>query len=276
MIASALQYEFFRHALIAGLLASVACGVIGSFVVVKRMTSISGGLSHAAFGGLGLGYLLGFSPMLGATIFCLIGAVIIGVVSQRQRESLDTLISMVWSIGMALGVLFIAMAPGPVPDLNSYLFGSILFVPLEYLLLVAVLDLVIVGCVLLCFKELRAISFDEEFAEVVGVPAEGYFLLLLALTALGIVTLIRVVGVIMLIALLTIPAVIARQWSGSLKKMIYLATLISALCTTFGLFLSWWFSFSLNIQAPTGPLVILLAVLLFGLSCGARFLARAK
>jgi zinc transport system permease protein len=268
----ALAYPFFQRALAAGLLASVACGVVGSYVVVKRMASISGGLSHAAFGGVGLGYLLGFPPMAGAAAFALLSGVGISIAYDRMRESLDTLIAMVWSVGMALGILFVSLAPGYAPDLMSYLFGSILFVPASYVVLLAVLDLVILVVVLLLFKELRAVVFDEEYARVVGVPARGLFHLLLALVALSVVTLIRVVGVILVIALLTLPAVTARQWCDSLGRMMVLACVLGAACTTGGLFLAYGLS-EAGYNVPTGPLIIVLGAGVYGLSTLLRMLS---
>ncbi|MEE8310955.1 MAG: metal ABC transporter permease, partial [Candidatus Binatia bacterium] len=163
----ALSLPFFQRVLAAGLLASVACGVIGTYVVTKRITSITGGLAHASFGGVGLGYLLGFNPMLGAAGFGLVSGVAIGIAYRHMRSSLDMLISTVWAVGMALGILFVALTPGYAPDLTSYLFGSLLFVPWEYVGLVALLDTVIVATVLLLYKEFKAVVFDEEFAEVV-------------------------------------------------------------------------------------------------------------
>ncbi|UCF67947.1 MAG: metal ABC transporter permease, partial [Acidobacteriota bacterium] len=262
----ALEFPFFQRALAAGLLASVACGVVGSFVVVRRMASISGGLAHAAFGGVGLGYLLGFDPMWGATGFALLSALIIGQAYFKLESGLDTLIAMVWSIGMALGMLFVSLTPGYAPDLMSYLFGSILFVPAEYVQLVAILDVVIVLLVWLLFKELQAVTFDEDFARVMGVPVVPVFLLLLALSALAVVTLIRVVGVILVIALLTIPAAIARQWLDNLRAMMVAASVLGALLTASGLFLSYALSEHLELSAPTGPLIIVLAVSLYAAS----------
>jgi zinc transport system permease protein len=266
----ALALPFFQRALVAGLLASVACGIIGTYVVVKQISSISGGLSHAAFGGVGLGYLLGFDPTLGATLFALASGAFIGVAYRRLRSSLDTLISMVWSGGMALGILFVALAPGYAPDLMSYLFGSILFVPDGYVKLTAALDGLLVVVVALLFKELQAVSFDEEFAEVMGVPVQAVFQVLLALTSLAIVVLMRVVGVILVIALLTIPAAVARQWSESLVRMMTLSSVVGAMCTTGGLFLSYGLSERFGLNVPTGPLIIVLAVVVYGASSGLR------
>ncbi len=272
-MSEALALPFFQRVLVAGLLASVACGVLGSYVVAKRIASISGGLSHAAFGGVGLGYLAGFPPLLGAAGFGILAALFVGVAYRRLRSGLDTLISMVWAIGMALGIIFVALTPGYAPDLLSYLFGSLLFVSWDFVLAVAVLDLLIVGLVVLLYKELQAVCFDEEFAEVAGVAVERVLLLLLTLTALAVVTLIRVVGVILVIALLTIPAAVARHWSKSLKTMMALAVAISAACTTGGLFLSYGLSDAFSLSIPPGPLIILIAALGYGISIALKALA---
>jgi zinc transport system permease protein len=262
----ALALPFFQRVLIAGILASVACGVIGTYVVAKRITTLSGGLSHAAFGGVGLGYLTGFDPMLGATAFGLLAGLGVGLGYRRLRSGLDTLISMVWSVGMALGIVFVALAPGYAPDLMSYLFGSLLFVPWHYVYLVAALDVVIVVATAVLFDEFQAVSFDEEFAEIAGVRVEPVFLGLIGLTSLAIVTLIRVVGVILAIALLTIPAAVARQWAHSLRRMMLIATLVCATSTTTGLFVSYWMSDSFGVSVPPGPLTILLAAAVYGVS----------
>jgi zinc transport system permease protein len=270
----ALQYPFFQRALAAGLLASLACGVIGALVVVRRIATISGGLSHSAFGGIGLGYLLGFDPMIGATGFGVLSAIGIGVAYRRLRHGFDTLIAIVWSVGMAIGILLIAMTPGYAPDLTTYLFGSIVLVPSTYLWIAGSLDLVILVSVIVLFKGLRAVVFDEEFASVSGLPVEALFLLLLSLTGLAVVTLIRVVGVILVIALLTIPASIARQWSHSLGRMMVYGTVIGAGCTVSGLFLSYWLADGVGVNAPAGPLIILIATAGYALSILARRFVR--
>jgi zinc transport system permease protein len=265
-VLEALGTPFFQRVLLAGLLASVACGIIGSYVVAKRIASISGGLSHAAFGGIGLGYLTGIPPMLGAAGFGVLAALVVGVAQRRVRSGLDTLISMVWSVGMALGIVFVALSPGYAPDLMSYLFGSLLFVPWDYVALVALLDVVIIVVVLAFHPLFEAVCFDEEYAEASGLPAEGVFLGLLALTALAIVTLIRVVGVILAIALLTIPAATARRWVESLSAMMWLSVAICAGCTIGGLMLSHALSQSFDLSVPPGPLIVLLAALFYVLS----------
>ncbi|RLC94991.1 MAG: metal ABC transporter permease [Chloroflexi bacterium] len=248
----ALQYDFMRNAVAAGVLAAVACGIIGVYVVVKRVVFISGGIAHASFGGVGLGYLVGLSPILGAALFSLASALGMGLVTRRTRLPEDTAIGIMWAIGMAMGIIFIGLAPGYVPDLFSYLFGNILTVPFSDLVLMIALDAVIVVTVVLLYKEFLALSFDEEFGAVVGVPVERLYLLLLCLIALTVVVLIRVVGIILVIALLTIPAAVARQLTHDMKKMMVLATVLGALFAFFGLWLSYEF------DVASGATIILL------------------
>jgi len=265
-VIEALGLPFFQRVLAAGLLASVACGVIGSYVVARRITSLSGSLSHAAFGGVGLGYWLGFPPLIGAAGFAVGAGLLAGVAQRRIRSGLDPVISMLWSVGMALGMVFVALAPGYAPDLMTYLFGSLLFVPWEYVALVAGLDVVIVAAVLRYHTAIQAVCFDEDYAEASGVPVERVFLGLLALTALSVVTLIRVVGVILAIALLTIPASTARQWVDGMGAMMAGAVVACAASVVGGLFLSYALSEHAGLSIPPGPLVVLTAVALFAVS----------
>ena len=267
MIIEAIQYPFFQRALIVGILASIACGIIGTYVVVKKMSSFSGGLAHAVFGGIGMGHFFGFSPMLGALGFGLVSAVTMGFAYRYAEKGLDILISIIWSLGMALGIIFIALTPGYAPDLNSYLFGNILFVPDWYLFLVAFLDITILIIVLAIFTQLQALTFDEEFAEVVGIPVLRLLILLLSLIAFAVIALIKVVGIILTIALLTLPAVTAKHWSRNLTVMMVYASLLSMLATSIGLFLSYWLSESQGLNVPSGPLVIILLSLIFASSC---------
>lgn len=264
-MSEAFELGFLHRVAAAGLLVSVACGVVGSYVVAKRISTLAGGISHAAFGGVGLGYWLGFAPMLGAAGFGLLASLAIGVAWRRLGSGVDTMTSMVWAVGMALGMLFVAMSPGYAPDLMSFLFGSLLFVPWKYVAVVAVLDAAVLVAVGLLGKELQAVAFDEEFAEVAGVPVERTFLLLLAMTALTVVTLIRVVGVILAIALLTIPAMIARHWSDGLPGMMAIAVPVCAACVLAGLYGSWALA-GAGVSLPPGPLVIVIAAAAWGAS----------
>jgi len=258
MSLSLLQYDFMQNALAAGVLAGIACGVVGTYVVVRRMVFISGGLSHATFGGIGLAYYLGFDPLLGALIFAIGGAVGIGTAAQRTRLSEDTAIGVLWASGMALGVVFVGLASGYAPDLFSYLFGNILTVQTGELMTMLALDAVIVIIVVAFYKEFLAISFDEEFARVEGMPSRALDLLLLGLVALTIVTVIRVVGIVLVIALLTIPPAIARYYTTSLSRMMLLSVAIGICLSVAGLFLSY------VLDIASGATIILLgsAVLL--------------
>lgn len=272
MITEALGYPFFQAALLAGLLASVACGVMGSYVVVNRMTSLAGGLAHAAFGGVGLGYLLGFDPLLGAAGFGVAAGSGIRLLHRKHRHGTDALVSMFWSLGMALGLLFASLKEGYTPDLMSYLFGSILFVSSRDLFFLIGLDLLIVLSVVVLFREFQAVTFDEEFSELVGLPVEGLVHFLMALISLAVVVLIQVVGVLLSIALLSIPAATARHWTKSLASTMVVATLMGAFSVSSGLFFSFWASSARNWELPTGPAVILCATLLYAVS----YLCRRK
>ncbi len=236
-----LQLEFMQRALAAGVLVSVACGVIGSYVVVNRFVFISGGIAHAAYGGIGLGYFAGINPVLGAILFSVGAALGMGLVQRKTRERADTIIGMMWAIGMALGIIFIDLTPGYAADLMSYLFGSILTVPWADLVIMVALDMVIIVLVTAFYKELLAISFDETYAVTANVRVDTLHLLLFCLVALTVVMLMQVVGLILVIALLTMPAAIGAQFTSNLKRMMVLSVVLGMVFTTVGLWLSYVF-----------------------------------
>jgi zinc transport system permease protein len=246
-------YAFLQSALIAGLLASVGCGVIGTFVVVKRIAFMAGGIAHSVLGGMGAALYFGADPFLGALIAAIFSALLIGAVRLSWKTQEDTLIGALWAIGMAVGVLFIAKTPGYSSDLMSFLFGNILLVPTRELWWMAGLDLGLVATVALFYRQFLAVTFDEEFARLRGVPVTFFYLLLLCLVAVTVVLLIQVVGLILVIALLTLPAAIAAHYVHSLGAMMLIATGLGALFTTLGLALSF------GPDLPTGPTMILLA-----------------
>jgi zinc transport system permease protein len=248
------EYPFMQRALLAAVLVSVACGVVGSYVVIKRIVSLSGAISHAAFGGVGLGYFLGVNPILAAIPFSIVSAMAIGGVKQIANISEDTAIGILWSVGMALGVIFINLTPGYAPDLFSYLFGSILTVSNTDIYIMLVLDMIIVATVYIFRREFLAVSFDEEFSKVVGLPSIPIYLLLLALVALSVVVLIKVVGVILIIALFTIPAAISKQYTYNIRRLMILATIVGVILTSIGLILSFIFNL-----ASGATIVIVLA-----------------
>ena len=254
------QYQFMQRALIAAVLVSVACGVVGSYVVIKRIVSLSGAISHAAFGGVGIGYFIGVNPVLAAIPFSILSAIAIGGVKQITRISEDTSIGILWSVGMAIGVIFINLTPGYAPDLFSYLFGSILTVNNTDLYIMFILDIIIISTVYLFRREFLAVSFDEEFSKVVGLPALFVYMLLLALVALSVVVLIKVVGVILLIALFTIPAAISKQYTYNLKNLMILATILGIILTVIGLILSYIFNLA------SGATIVMVLATAFGIS----------
>jgi len=249
----ALQFGFMRNALMAGVLVSIACGIIGVFVVINRIVFISGGIAHAAYGGIGLGYFCKFDPVLGAIAFSVAAALGMGAVQRKTRQRADTVIGVMWAIGMALGIIFVDLSEGYKVDLMSYLFGSILAVPPSDLLIMLALDLIIIALVALFYKELLAMSFDETFATVENVPVGGIYIVLLCMIALTVVMIMRVVGLIMVIALLTMPAAISGQFVKDMKKMMVLASILGVIFTTTGL----WLSYFLNLTS--GATIILVS-----------------
>ena len=238
-ILQALQFDFMRNALMAGVLVSIACGIIGSLVVVNRIVFISGGIAHAAYGGIGLGYFFGFNPVLGAIAFALVSALGMGWVARKTRQRSDTIIGVMWAIGMAIGIIAIDLTQGYKADLMSYLFGSILTVSQQNLIIMLILDLIIGAMVVLFHKELLAISFDPLFATTRNVPVDGLYLMLVGAIALTVVMVMQVVGLIMVIALLTIPAAIAGQFVEDIKQMMLYSSYLGIIFTTVGLWLSY-------------------------------------
>ncbi len=264
----ALQFDFMRNALMAGALVSVVCGIIGTFVVINRIVFISGGIAHAAYGGIGLGYFLKFNPVLGAIVFSVASALGMGAVQRKTRQRADTIIGVMWAIGMALGIIFVDLTEGYKADLMSYLFGSILTVPSSDLLIMLVLDVIVVALVMLFYKELLAISFDETFATVENVPVDAIYMILLCMIAFTVVMLMRVVGLIMVIALLTMPAAISGQFVKDMKKVMVLASILGVIFTTTGL----WLSYLLNLTS--GATIILVSGAAYLLSLAVKPLMR--
>lgn len=250
---------FLRYALAAGLLASVALGVVGSYVVTKRISYIAAAIAHSVLGGLGAALylrnnhgMIWCSPMLGAVAAALVAALVIGLVSLHARQREDTVIGAVWAIGMAVGLLFLYKTT-PTVDAMSYLFGDIHFVTAGDLGVVAGLDVLVVGLGLLFYNKLMAVCFDHEFAALRGVRVELYYLLLLCLTALTVVLLIRIVGIVLVIALVTLPAATAGHFTRRLWPMMLVASVLCMGLITAGLAISY------PTDLPPGPTIILLA-----------------
>lgn len=249
-----------RNAVLATLLVSLSCGVVGTYVVVRRITYIAAGVAHCVLGGMGAARYLQtvygwqfMHPVYGALIAALIAAAVIGWMSLKSREREDSAISAVWSVGMASGVLFIYATPGYTQDLMGYLFGNILLVTRQHLYFILALDIIILALVWRWFEEFQAVCFDEEFARTRNVRVSVFYVLLLALTALTVVALSVIVGIVLVIALLTLPAALAGRAASSLAWMMALASGLCALLCLAGLTISY------GPDLPAGPTIIILA-----------------
>ncbi len=254
------QHAFLQHALLGGLLASIGCGVMGSYVVVKRIGFLAGGIAHAVLGGMGAAFFFGAEPMYGALIAAIIVALLIGWVTLGWRQQEDTLISAMWAVGMAAGILFISQTPGYQIDLMTYLFGNILLVTSKDLWLMMALDVVLLLLVMLFYRQFLAVAFDEEFARLRGVPVALFYMLLLCLVAVSVVLLIQIVGLILVIALLTLPAAIALHYVQTIGRMMIVATFLGALFCVSGLAVSY------QPDLPAGATIILVAGVAYLLS----------
>jgi zinc transport system permease protein len=252
-----LHYEFMQNALLAGLLASIACGIIGTLVVVNRIVFISGGIAHAAYGGIGLAFFLGFAPLLGVVGFAVAVAVVMALVSLKNKERADTIIGMLWAVGMAIGILLIDLTPGHRVDLMSYLFGSIIAVPRSDLLMMALLNLAIIAIVGFFYKDFLAMSYDDEFAALMGVPTRTLYIMLLVMIAFCVVIIIRMIGLILIIAFFTIAPYIAERHSRSLSSMMVFSILYNFIFTALGL----WCSYIFNLTS--GAAIIMVAAIFF-------------
>lgn len=251
------SYQFFTHALLAAVFASITCGIIGTYIVSKRIVFISGGITHASFGGIGIGYYLGISPILGASVFSVLAAIAIEFITKKSNVRQDAAIGILWSFGMALGILFIYLAPGYAPNLLSYLFGSILTVSAFDLWLMFAITFIIVGFFLLFYKLILFISFDEEYANTHQVPINLINYVLISLVALTIVLNIKIVGIILVISLLTIPQTIANSFTNTFKTIIIYSMIIAFIGSMSGLLLSYY------ADVPSGAAIILSLIALF-------------
>lgn len=255
MIEAILKYNFLQNALLASVLASIACGIIGTIIVEKKLVMMSGGIAHTSFGGIGLGYLIGVEPIITALIFSVSASLAIVTLNRRSKTKTDLLTGMFWSAGMALGVLFIAFTPGYPPDMSSYLFGNILTVTHSDLIMMLSLVMFVTFAIISLFNTIEAYIFDEEFCRVLKIKTILLDYLLFILIALTVVVLIRVVGIILVIALLTAPPAAVRLFTYNLKKIMIFSILAGLFYCIAGL----WVSYSLNIAS--GATIILISVL---------------
>jgi len=261
-----LHYPFVQRMFIAGILASFACGIIGTYVVVKRIVFISGGIAHTTFGGIGFAYYLQYigviiiDPLIGALIFALFAAVIMGLPFIRTRLRQDSTIGILWVVGMALGVLFINQVDRSevlVQDPVSILFGNVLLIKMQDLYMMFGLVLILIFITVFLYKDLHILTFDEEFARISGIKVDLLYLVLMILIALTTVILIKVVGVVLVIAMLTIPAAISNLFTHDLKNMMVFAIIIGSLVTFLGSLIS------LNYDLPTGATIVITLASIF-------------
>ena len=254
-ILEALSFPFIQNALIAGLLVSMASGIIGSLIVVNRMVFLAGGIAHTAYGGIGVAVFLGLPIFLGASIFAVLAALIISIITLKHRERMDTFIGLMWAVGMAVGVVLIDLTPGYNADFMSYLFGSILAVSQNDIYFMAGLLASIIFIITFWYRDILAVSYDSEYANLRGINVRFFYTLILVLSALTVVVAIKVVGLILVIALLTIPVYIAEKLSNTLYTMMILSGLFSSIFTIIGL----WFSYEYDIAS--GASIILISAL---------------
>lgn len=250
-----LQYDFIQNALIAGVLISIAAGIIGSLVVVNKITFLTGGIAHSSYGGIGLAIYLGIPVLFGATVFAVITAIIIAIITLKNRTRIDAIIGMMWASGMAIGIIFVDLTPGYNVDLMSYLFGSIVAVSNEDIYYMTILDIFIIGIVVYFYKEILAVSYDSEFASLRGINVKFFYTLILILAALCVVAAIKAVGLILVIALLTIPTYLAETFASKLSSMMIISSILATIFTILGLVVSYLYDIS------SGASIIMVAVL---------------
>ncbi|MDL2241923.1 metal ABC transporter permease [Bacteroidales bacterium OttesenSCG-928-L03] len=251
------QYTFFQNALIGSLFTCIACGIVGSYIVARRLVFISGGITHASFGGLGLGFFAGFNPILGALLFAVGSAFGVGWLSKRQGVREDSAIASLWALGMALGIIFIYLTPGYTPNISGYLFGNILVVTRADIWFVALLSLVLIIGFVRFFQPILYTAFDPEFARAKGVRVGLIESLMMVAIAITIVASIRLVGIMLLMSMLTIPQMTANLFTSRFRNLIFLSIGIGFIGCITGLFISYY----LNI--PSGAAIIFVQIIGF-------------
>lgn len=254
------SYTFFQHALLGSLLASIACGIIGTYIVTRRLVFISGGITHASFGGIGIGLFTGLSPLLTAAVFSVLSAFGVEWLSHRSDMREDSAIAVFWTFGMAVGIIFSFLAPGFTPDLSSYLFGNILTITTGDLTLLALVSVVLAGFFAVFLRPIVAIAFDREFARSQHIPVARFEYLLMMFIALTIVACLRMVGIVLALSLLTLPQMTANLFTYSFKRIIFLSIGFGWAGCLGGLLLSY------QLQVPSGACIIFVSILIYAAS----------
>lgn len=257
MIEAIFEYAFMRNALIAAILASIVTGIIGTIAIEKKLISMSGGIAHASFGGIGLGYLLGFEPIWGGLFFAVGSSVLISKLSTTKKMKADTITGVLWSFGMALGILFISLAPGYMPDMTSYLFGDILSVSTSALLYMSLFTVTIVVIFTMLYNYFIVYLFDEEYAKARGFNVKLLKWIVYIIIPIGIIVLIKIVGIILTIALMTIPVSIAKIFFRTFGKVVMGSIIISIIFCLIGLTVSYY------INIPSGVCIIVISTIVY-------------
>ncbi len=265
-----LQYTFFQNALIGSLLTAIACGIVGTYIVSRRLVFISGGITHASFGGLGLGFYLGTNPIMTAMVFSVLSALGVQWASRSQNIREDSAIAGVWSLGMAVGVIFIFLTPGYAPNLSAYLFGNILTIAYNDIVWISALVIVLILVFSLFLKKIVYVAFDSDFAVTQGLPVRFIEYKMMFFIAVTIVLSIRLVGIMLLMSLLTLPQMVANLFTSDFKKIIWGSIGIGFVGCVTGLFLSYFFN------VPSGAFIIMVLVVLFLCTKGVLFLFRKQ
>jgi len=264
------EYTFVVRSMLGALFASITAGLAGTYIVSRRLVFLSGGITHASFGGIGLGYYLGINPVVGAAIFGLGSALGMEYMSARGRMREDSAIGILWALGMAVGIIFIYLTPGYAPNLMSYLFGSILTVTNGDLIALGIISVVLILFTALFYRTLLYISFDENYARTFTRHVDLFKYVSVGLTGLVIVLNIRIAGVIMIIALLTIPANIIMLFTRKYKQIIILSTVVSFISICAGFAVSWF------TNLPTGATIVTVMVLFWLVARAARSLKSSR
>jgi len=247
-----LHYEFIQNAIMAGILVSIASGIIGSLIVVNRMVFLAGGIAHTSYGGIGVAVYFGLPIFLGASTFAVLAALLMAIITLNQRDKIDTFIGLIWAVGMAIGIILVDLTPGYNVDLMSYLFGSILAVSREDITYMSTLLIIITLIVTFFYREILAVSYDSQYAKLRGINVKFFYTLILILSALTIVIAIKIVGLILVIALLTIPIYIAEKLSNTLYMMMFISGILSSVFTLVGL----WFSYTFDITSGASIILV--------------------
>ena len=251
-------YEHLSDAFIACILSAITCGIVGSYVVARRMVFLSGGITHASFGGLGVALYAGFNPLLGALLFASVASVGVEFASRRGNIREDSAIGIIWSVGMALGALFMSLTPGYAVELPSYLFGSISLVDGADIKWLALLMVMVVVGAMLYGRKIMYMTFDEEYARSQGVPTTVVAYAMSVVVAVTIVLTIKVMGIVLLMSLVTIPTVVANTLSKDFRWITLLAVLTALLCNIAGFVMSYEVVLPSGGGIPTGSCIIFL------------------